>query len=584
MPPIDVAMAQSLQHHKRMLDVLTAAVYPVLYRRTSISDVKTAFSSWDNCMNATYCKWPVIALIIIGGLILISVIWCIARCVCCGLSCCCECCYCLRCCGNCCGCCDAPRGKNHRYLDEPFIPPNHGMNDAYRSEPTMANRAIPNSSSNAKSGLSDTPQFATFDVGKKDGPVSDDALPAMPSWEGANHSKVLVEDDSMEMADLKKPEPAQTTPSPTAAYAAAPAYGSQGGYNMNGMNNMGGMNSMNNLSAMNTANTRQYSVSDYSDAGRMSPAVTGQFNSPRPGQGGYGMRSPPPQQPQAAAMAGYSRGNVHAGSYDDYRQNGTATPGAQSLYNNNMNGMNSMNNMNNMSGMNSMNNLNSMDTRSPRIPDVGMDVDGASAGYGAGAGTGASEMYGGMPAQQQQQQSFANGRPLMARPPPVRAYSPAPLAAADAYGNNARGNGNNGGFAEMPDSPSNFQGGNTMNNGSGGAYGAGLYEVQGSPTNFDNSNNYSQSMNNSNNSNNNVYGNAHEMQGSTTDLQNNAGFDFKSGYSRSPTQEGYGSNAMNAMNANATNNDQSFGLPVARSPPPLIQPQPQAPRAYPGGW
>jgi hypothetical protein len=46
-------------------------------------------------------------------------------------------------------------------------------------------------------------QFAEFDVGGK---KNEDALPQMPSWEGAEHKKVLVEEEAVEMNALKKPE------------------------------------------------------------------------------------------------------------------------------------------------------------------------------------------------------------------------------------------------------------------------------------------------------------------------------------------------------------------------------------------
>ncbi|KAI1382185.1 hypothetical protein F4677DRAFT_17822 [Hypoxylon crocopeplum] len=55
---------------------------------------------------------------------------------------------------------------------------------------------------------SDTPQYAVFDdSSKKDA----DALPAMPSWDGAKSQKVLVEDEPVEMEPLKKPENNQNT-------------------------------------------------------------------------------------------------------------------------------------------------------------------------------------------------------------------------------------------------------------------------------------------------------------------------------------------------------------------------------------
>jgi hypothetical protein len=57
MPAIDVAMEQSLR--RGFLDLFVATLRPAIERRDvvqQITDVKTAFSSWDNCMLATYCK------------------------------------------------------------------------------------------------------------------------------------------------------------------------------------------------------------------------------------------------------------------------------------------------------------------------------------------------------------------------------------------------------------------------------------------------------------------------------------------------------------------------------------------------
>ncbi|KAL1884270.1 hypothetical protein VTK73DRAFT_3254 [Phialemonium thermophilum] len=160
-----------------------------------ITDVKTAFSSWDNCMQASFCKWPAIALMVIAGLIILSVVWCIARCLCCGLSCCCECCYCLKCCGDCCGCCDPPR-KRHKYLDDPFVPPHH--HDAYKA-PEPMHTGVP------FQRTAEPPQYAEFDVSRK-GAGHEDSLPVMPSWENANSRKVLVEEEAVELSHLNGPE------------------------------------------------------------------------------------------------------------------------------------------------------------------------------------------------------------------------------------------------------------------------------------------------------------------------------------------------------------------------------------------
>jgi len=168
--------------------------------QSTVSDAKTALSSWDNCMAFTFCKWPVIGIIIFGSLIVFSIVWCCARCLCCGLSCCCECCQCLKCCGSCCGMCDPPGGRKHKYLDEPLVPPH--QNQVYRSQapmdyPPQRIEAPPKR---------EVPQYATFESDKKDA----DSLPAMPTWNDGSSQKVLIETEAVEMEPLKKPTPASS--------------------------------------------------------------------------------------------------------------------------------------------------------------------------------------------------------------------------------------------------------------------------------------------------------------------------------------------------------------------------------------
>jgi hypothetical protein len=58
MPAVDVAMERSLRGG--FLDLLAASLRPALHRRDlagQITDVRLAFSSWDNCMQATFCKY-----------------------------------------------------------------------------------------------------------------------------------------------------------------------------------------------------------------------------------------------------------------------------------------------------------------------------------------------------------------------------------------------------------------------------------------------------------------------------------------------------------------------------------------------
>jgi len=119
-----------------------------------VSSVKNTFSSWDNCMAKTYCKWPVIAAIIIGGLIVLSVLWCIVRCACCGMSCCSTCFSFLKCCDCCGGCCDGKKNKPHKHLDDnsSYPPPLH---QGYKAPVPMMGGAL----------ASGPPQYAQFEVG-----------------------------------------------------------------------------------------------------------------------------------------------------------------------------------------------------------------------------------------------------------------------------------------------------------------------------------------------------------------------------------------------------------------------------------
>jgi hypothetical protein len=65
MPSVNVAMERSLRRSvmERFTDLLTASIRPAIGGRDAITDAqgkindaKTAFSSWDNCMQAVYCK------------------------------------------------------------------------------------------------------------------------------------------------------------------------------------------------------------------------------------------------------------------------------------------------------------------------------------------------------------------------------------------------------------------------------------------------------------------------------------------------------------------------------------------------
>lgn len=130
----------------------------------------------------------------------ISVVWCCARCLCCGLSCCCECCHCLKCCGQCCGCCDPPNGRRRKYLDEPYknLPADQG----YQREDPMSAGALPLHRPTAAPAKAEPPQYASFDV-SKDAPGGEDALPAMPTWGDSESKKIGVVEESVELQQLK---------------------------------------------------------------------------------------------------------------------------------------------------------------------------------------------------------------------------------------------------------------------------------------------------------------------------------------------------------------------------------------------
>ncbi|SPO00878.1 uncharacterized protein DNG_03626 [Cephalotrichum gorgonifer] len=214
MPTIDVAMARSLRGGVwgSIAEGLQSSIAPrdvVGDIKNKASDAKLAFSSWDNCMQATYCKWPVIAIIVVGSLILFSI--------------------CLKCCGNCCGCCDPPKGARHKYLDNETAPPNFG----YKPEPPMHAPDFGPSRTTAPSY--DAPQYASFDMPKRGG---EDALPTMPTWETSAAKKVATEEEEVEMNQLNKPaHTGQSVASASAAAAAsaaavAAAAGGQGGHGM----------------------------------------------------------------------------------------------------------------------------------------------------------------------------------------------------------------------------------------------------------------------------------------------------------------------------------------------------------------
>ncbi|KAJ0419413.1 hypothetical protein BJY00DRAFT_286024 [Aspergillus carlsbadensis] len=200
-----------------------------LWARDTASEIESApqtFSSWDKCMEKTYCKWPVIVGIIIGGVILLSVIACIVNCLCCG----------IRCCTSCCGCCcPSPRPKKAKYADDPYHhqpppmpqmpqmpPPNHGYQAEYQGG-YQSTQALP-----TYRGA----QVARFDTPSSPGhsKVNEDALPAMPSWDSAVTRRVEDTTPHSESVEMEPLNPASRPPHRTPSAPRMNAGMNVGGY------------------------------------------------------------------------------------------------------------------------------------------------------------------------------------------------------------------------------------------------------------------------------------------------------------------------------------------------------------------
>lgn len=168
----------------------------LLLATRDVASVQNTFSSWDSCMSQSYCKWPVIAGIIVGSLIVLSVLFCCARCLCCGVECCCACCSCFN------RCCPSPRGNksNQGYQQPPAQP--YGYGGQYQSP------APPMYGAGQWRGYRGAPQTATFDAPGKKQNYNEDSLPAMPSWNTATSRHELVqEEEDVEMRKMDQTQP-----------------------------------------------------------------------------------------------------------------------------------------------------------------------------------------------------------------------------------------------------------------------------------------------------------------------------------------------------------------------------------------
>lgn len=150
-----------------------------------------------------------------GGIIVFSIVFCIARCLCCGaeLACCC-----FKCCTCCCP--SGGRDKHKRMKSDPnaynangyypqaypqqsYPPPSGPLDDQYRSHvPPTFHPAQPSgpkipifnpqpSPQFQPKPKPEEPEYAHFDVGSK--PSNPDALPTMPSWNEAKNVHVEEE-------------------------------------------------------------------------------------------------------------------------------------------------------------------------------------------------------------------------------------------------------------------------------------------------------------------------------------------------------------------------------------------------------
>ncbi|KAJ5302003.1 hypothetical protein PENANT_c050G07231 [Penicillium antarcticum] len=183
-----------------------------LWARDTVSDlesVPSTFSSWDKCMSKTYCKWPVIAGIIVGSVILLAVLACVINCICCGYQCC-------KCCCSC--CCPSGRRRNKQpkqpkqFDDPPFHqPPPPDANPIYKAPP-----APPSYRGAQQTARFDAPKSPSATVAT----ANDDALPEMPTWAGAvnKHVEDPNHHDDVEMEPLN-PRDRKGAGTPGVAYS-----------------------------------------------------------------------------------------------------------------------------------------------------------------------------------------------------------------------------------------------------------------------------------------------------------------------------------------------------------------------------
>ncbi|CZT47794.1 uncharacterized protein RSE6_08399 [Rhynchosporium secalis] len=164
-----------------------------------VSGVKDSFSSWDKCMQASYCKWPVIAAIVVVSLTVISVLTCIGR-----------------------------KSKPMKNEDGQFQGSQSQGYQGYQRQPPMMGGALHAAGQpmNVAAPQAAAPQYAQFEVGRnglyvepKVVPLHEDALPPMPSWDTAQ-KKHIVQDEEKNGVELGELDPTTGQKIPLMAGAA----------------------------------------------------------------------------------------------------------------------------------------------------------------------------------------------------------------------------------------------------------------------------------------------------------------------------------------------------------------------------
>lgn len=292
----------------------TASTYRPLLQSILSFSLTLLYHLFEESLTNQHRRWPVIVAIVIGSLIVLSVLFCVARCLCCGAEC--ACC-CFRCCTDCCRSSGRSSRRNNAYSPAPQ--PVYQQPQPYSAPYSSA----------APPTYSTKPQFARFDASRKGpGGGDQDSLPAMPSWDAATSHKVEVEeeepeDDGTELQHLDPHNNKPGSPSYPAAAATmrsnqptpAQAYGGAGaipGY--------AHPNSSSDLAANN------YSASNLSQ--RQNPYATNPpYHNP---QGPYSPPRSPPQR-QDYGYAHSSAGYTPSGT-TEYEQSSSPTAYAPKQY------------------------------------------------------------------------------------------------------------------------------------------------------------------------------------------------------------------------------------------------------------